>query len=318
MVNQREKYEYISKKVFKFSKYLSFDVMSTQKLKYVIITPVKNEEKYIGDTIDSVCNQVLKPSEWIIVDDGSVDDTAKIVEKYSKEHSWIKLIKKTNYSETRSGGSKVVRAFETGFNNLSEKDYDFIAKIDADIILPDYYFDVIANEFLSDKKVGICGGVCVIEENGKLIVEKAAEYHIRGALKSYRRECFEEIGGIKPVYSWDVIDEFLAMYFGWKLKRLTNLKAFHHRETGAETGQFLYSIRMGDFCYKIGYDPFLAILRALKRTFDAKNVVYGFGILVGYVKAIPSKKLLQKEHRKFVREFQYRRFKKEFKSLFSF
>jgi len=292
--------------------------MSKQKPKYVIITPVKNEEKYIVHTINSVCNQILKPEEWIIVDDGSADDTVMIVERHSKEHSWIKLIKKTNYSEKRSGGSKVVRAFETGFNNLSQKDYDFIVKLDADITLPDYYFNVITNEFLRDEKIGICGGVCVIDENGKLLEEKAAEYHIRGAIKSYRKECFQEIGGLMPVYSWDVIDEYLAMYFGWRIKRINTLKVIHHRETGKETGQFLFSIRMGDFCYKIGYDPFLTILRALKRTFDVKNAVYGLGILVGYMKAISSEKLLQKEHRKFVRKFQYKRIKKEIKSHFNY
>ena len=291
-------------------------------IKYVIITPAKNEEKYIEHTINSVCNQTFKPEEWIIVDDGSTDNTSVIVEKYMKVYNWIKLIKKANYSEKRKVGSKVVKAFEAGLNKLTQKNYDFIVKLDADLTLPDNYFETIAFEFQKNKKNGICGGICIIEENGRLYEEKTAEYHVRGAFKAYRKECFEEIGGLMPVLGWDGIDQFLAMYYGWELKRLNNLKVIHHRETGKETGQFLRSLRAGDFCYKIGYDPFLTFLFSLKRVTDekwnVKNIINGIAVFIGYTGSLFSKKLLLKEHRKFIREFQYQRIKMKSRDFFSF
>lgn len=285
--------------------------MIKKELKYVIITPAKNEDKYIEYTINSVCSQTLRPFEWIIVDDSSSDNTPLIVEKYASIHNWIKLVKKNNYAEKRSGGSKVVRAFNTGLNNLTLNDYDFIVKLDADLTLPNYYFDFVANEFQKNNKIGICGGICAIKKDGKILDEKSAEYHIRGPIKAYRKECFQEIGGLMETFGWDGIDEFLAMYHGWELKRLSNLKVIHHRETGKETGQFLYSIKIGDFCYKIGYDPFLLFLRSLNRAFSANiNLISGIGVFGGYLKAIFSTpKILTKEQRMFIRHFQYSRIK---------
>ena len=293
--------------------------LTKEVLKYVIITPAKNEEKFVEHTIISVCNQTFKPEEWIIVDDGSTDNTSAIVEKYTKVYPWIKLIKKGNFKEKRKGGSKVVRAFETGLSNLSKKDYDFIVKLDADLTLPVSYFETITYEFQKNKKIGICGGICVAQEEGKLLEEKTAEYHIRGAIKSYRKECFEEIGGLMPVPGWDGIDQYLAIYHGWELKRLNDLKVIHHRETGKETGQFLLSLTTGNFCYKIGFDPFLTFLRALRRSFNKKiNLIYGIGVLIGYITAFFSGKLLTKEHRKFIRQFQYKRIKTKIQDLFNF
>ena len=291
--------------------------MIQKKLKYVIITPAKNEEKFIEYTINSICNQTLKASEWIIVDDGSTDDTTVIIEKYIKIYQWIKLIKKPNYKEDRSGGAKVIRAFETGIKNLSQKDFDFIVKLDADLTLPHYYFEYIANEFRKNEKIGICGGICVTEYKGKVLAEKSADFHIRGAIKAYRKECFNEIGGLMPVFGWDGIDEFLAMYYNWELRTLNDLKVVHHRVTGKETGQFLFSMKIGNYCYKIGYDPFLTLLRSLRRAFGTKlNLFSGAGVLIGYFKALFSGKLLQKDQRKFIRKFQYKRIKKKLKISF--
>ena len=293
--------------------------MEKNSLKYIIITPANNEEEFIKCTLDSVCNQTLKPEEWIIVDDGSTDNTSKIVEKYTKSYNWIRLVSKSNVEEKRSGGIKVVRAFETGFNELSCNDYNFIVKLDADLTIPNYYFETVASEFKNNKTLGICGGVCVLEDDGKLIEEKAAEYHIRGAIKAYKKECFKAIGGLAHAYAWDVIDEYLAMYNGWEVKKIEFLKVIHLRESGKETGQFRLSLKMGKFCYKIGYDPFLTFLRSIRRTFDTKiNLLNGLGIFIGYLEAIFSEKLLLKEHRKFVREFQYRRIKRKLKERFGF
>ena len=135
---------------------------------YVIITPAKNEEKYIRYTLDSVVNQTLKPVEWIIVNDGSTDRTAEIVEEYVKKHVWIKLIT-IRKNEKRAPGSKVVRAFYSGYTKI-KKDYDVISKLDADLTLPINYFRKVIDSFQDEKKVGLCGGYCKINKKGKWMI----------------------------------------------------------------------------------------------------------------------------------------------------
>ena len=286
-------------------------------MNYVIITPAKNEEKYIRFTLESVCKQTVLPIEWIIVDDGSTDNTSKIVKEFNSKNEWIKLIKINNSAESRSGGAKVVRAFNEGLKAIT-KDFEVIVKLDADLTLPHNYFERVVSEFQKNEKIGICGGICVVKDNGNIIIEKTAEYHIRGALKAYRKECFEQIGGLMPVFGWDGIDEFLAMYYGWELKVINDLQVIHCRKTGEETGQFKYSVSMGKFCYNIGYDPILLFLRATNRVLATNyNLINGLGALVGYTYAIfAEKKLLQKNQRKFIRKFQYKRIKNKITSIF--
>lgn len=110
-------------------------------MKYVIITPAHNEEKYIKYTLDSVTVQTIKPAQWIIVDDGSTDTTAEIVQNYVKKYPWIKLIKNNPIENARRGGTKVVQAFKFGYQALDEVDFDFIVKLDADLTLPPNYFE---------------------------------------------------------------------------------------------------------------------------------------------------------------------------------
>ena len=271
--------------------------------------PAHNEEKYLENTINSLIQQTILPVELVVVDDGSTDRTSEIVKKFTSRYYWIKLIAKSNYEEPRSGGSKIVRAFYDGFNNITKTDFDFIVKLDSDLTLPDFYFERILNEFQSNGKIGICGGICVTKGNDNITIEKTAEYHIRGALKAYRRKCFEEIGGLMPVFGWDGLDEFLAMYHGWEVKVINDLQVIHHRPTGEETGQLKYSLKIGNLCYKIGYDPILTLLRAVKRAITAKKYLRNIAaVLKGYLTALfLEKKLLTKDQRKFIRKFQYKR-----------
>ena len=61
---------------------------------YVLITPAHNEAAFIEKTLDSVIAQTRLPERWIIVDDGSMDHTAEIVEEYAKRYPWIELVRR--------------------------------------------------------------------------------------------------------------------------------------------------------------------------------------------------------------------------------
>ena len=118
-------------------------------LKYVVVTPVRDEEKYIGATIESVCHQTTLPAEWVIVDDGSTDRTGEIIDRYAARSSWIRIIHRANRGFRKSGGG-VVEAFHDGLNALQCKDWDFIVKLDGDLSFAPEYFEKCFEYFLAE------------------------------------------------------------------------------------------------------------------------------------------------------------------------
>ena len=60
-------------------------------------------------------------------------------------------------------------------------------------------------------------GFCYIQKNDEWVLENlTSKDHIRGALKAYRKECFFDIGKLKPSMGWDTVDELLAKYHNWE------------------------------------------------------------------------------------------------------
>jgi glycosyltransferase involved in cell wall biosynthesis len=281
-------------------------------VKYVIITPAHNEQSNIDYVLKSVVSQTLLPVQWIIVDDGSIDDTGKIIQKYLEKYPWIKLVENNNKGEARSGGAKVVRAFLLGCENLDTSDYDVIAKLDSDLTLPHEYFEIIMRTFGEDERIGLCGGQLLINVNGNWVIENNAEYHLRGAIKAYRKSCLEEIGGIPVTQSWDSLDEMKAMYLGWKVKVIP-LFVKHHRITWSNTNRGLqYAYSYGEQSYKDGYDFILACSRAFffgMRT--NPKIISIFWFIAGFLNGVVSGTNQEVDPRlaSFIRHFQYNRLK---------
>lgn len=254
-------------------------------MKHVIITPAKNEEQFIEKTIISICNQTLLPSEWIIVDDGSTDKTVEIVNKYIKNFPFISLIILETQEKLRAGGANVVLAFNEGVKHLKDHNYDFITKLDADLTLPKNYFEKISEAFNCDRKLGICGGICYIEKDGKLVKERADFYHVRGALKSLKKKCYEEIGGFKPVLHWDGIDEYTARYLGWKVKSI-NIQVIHHRPTSQAYNPLKFNFKNGYAARQRRASLFLSFLRAIFKMRTSPYILNSFAYFTGFIWAI--------------------------------
>src|SRR4051812_14510070 len=73
---------------------------------YVLITAAHNEASFIEATISSVVSQTILPQRWVIVSDGSTDNTDEIIQSYASRHSFIRLLR-LNREQGRSFGSKV-------------------------------------------------------------------------------------------------------------------------------------------------------------------------------------------------------------------
>ena len=201
-------------------------------MNYYIIIPAHNEGQYLMDALQSVVTQTMPPKRVVVVNDNSSDNTEQIIDSFTAEHNRISKIN-TKSSTAHLPGSKVINAFNKGLEQLDD-DYDFIVKLDADIILPDSYFEKVAKIFSTDVKIGIAGGFAFEQDkNGKWKLNHPMDKdHVRGAFKAYTKRCFKAIGGLRTAMGWDTVDELLAQYNGFNIYTDSNLKAKHLRPLG--------------------------------------------------------------------------------------
>ena len=252
-------------------------------MRYVIITPVRDEEKRIEATIESVRHQSLLPAEWVIVDDGSTDRTGEIIDRYAAQYSWIRVIHRENRGYRKSGGG-VMEAFYEGYNALNSSDWDFIVKLDGDLTFDFDYFDRCFEYFRQDPELGIGGGEICHDICGTLKVEANPRFHVRGATKIYRRACWKAIGGLWPAPGWDTIDEVKANMSGWKTYAFTDLRLLHHRFTGSEEGLLRDRVKHGVACYVSGYHPIYVLASSVLRVTQKPYIVGSAAILYGFIK----------------------------------
>ncbi|RPI72971.1 MAG: glycosyltransferase family 2 protein [Geobacteraceae bacterium] len=277
-----------------------------QPYKYVVISPVKDEAAYIEQTICSMIAQTIQPSAWVIVNDGSRDATESIIQKYSQENNWIRLVNRQD-TGIRKRGKGVVEAFYTGYKTLTDVPYPtdalypnanstasspepynsgvlsrFIVKLDGDVSFGPDYFETLLNRFHADPKLGIAGGGLYEKPDGKTWTLYTVKDHVRGCTKIYRRECFEEIGGLVASMGWDGIDEWKALAKGWKVESFLEPKIYHYRFTGAATGFLKSCIEQGNGAYRMGYHPLFMIARGIRRMTDRPFLIGGAAMIGAY------------------------------------
>src|SRR5690606_16772729 len=147
---------------------------------YYIVIPASNEQRNIGLTLDSILKQTLLAQNVVVVNYNSINNTAAIITEFAEKYDFITLIS-TNSTVIHLPGSKLINAINQGLEMLDEN-YEFIVKLDADLILPENYFERIARIFSENPKVGMAGGRAFIEKDGDWIFENLTDNdHIRGA-----------------------------------------------------------------------------------------------------------------------------------------
>jgi poly-beta-1,6-N-acetyl-D-glucosamine synthase len=258
--------------------------------KYVVISPVRDEEAYLTFTIESMIAQTARPCEWVIVNDGSTDGTGAIIDKYAAQYPWIRAVHRLNRGFRKAGGG-VVEAFNDGLNALSTNDWDFIVKMDGDLTFESAYFEKCLERFHREPRLGIGGGVICYIENGVKRFEPSPEFHVRGATKIYRRDCWEAIGGFWPAPGWDTMDEVKANMLGWGTRSFPDLHLRHHRYTGTADGVWAGLVKNGRANYVCGYHPLFMLakccIRLPKKPYVIGSIGLLYGFLTGYLQQIP-------------------------------
>ncbi|MBP7470076.1 MAG: glycosyltransferase family 2 protein [Flavobacterium sp.] len=280
-------------------------------MKYYIVIPSYNEEALIGLTLQSLISQTVLPSKIVVVNDNSTDRTAEVVLEFAKENPYISLVNKTS-ENIHLPGSKVIQAFQKGFETLDDN-YDLIVKLDADLIFPPNYFETIIKLFQSDDRIGMAGGFCYIEKNGDWILENLTDKdHIRGALKAYRKETFQQIGGLKPAMGWDTVDELLCKFHNWKVVTDESLHVKHLKPTGANYNKTA-RYKQGEAFYSLGYGFWITAIASLKLAMRKGKPLLFMDYINGFWKAKSAKKpmLVNAEQARFIRNYRLQKMKEK-------
>lgn len=273
--------------------------------------PAYNESAFIVKTLDSLTQQTLLPTRVIIVNDNSTDNTASLVETNYSQFPYITIVNKSSEA-IHLPGSKVIQAFNYGLEQVSNlEDYDFIVKLDADLILPINYFETIANTFTTDQSIGMVGGFAYIEKDNQWVIESLTDKdHIRGAFKAYRITCFEQIGGLKPAMGWDTVDELLCRFYNWKIITIDSLKVKHLKPTGAMYNKAA-RYKQGEAFYRLHYGIVITSIASLKLAMKKKKPFLFIDYVKGYYKAKSEKQpyLITDVQGQFIRKYRWSKIK---------
>jgi hypothetical protein len=254
---------------------------------YVLITPACNEAQFIDDTIQSVISQTVLPSKWVIVNDGSTDDTANIVARYAAIYNWMELVNRPAHKCRNFAGK--AHAFEAGQERLKGIEYELIGNLDADVTLDDHeHFEFLIGKFRADCQLGVAG--TIFREPGYSSATDSFEgrNHVSGQCQMFRRQCFEEIGGYFPskVGGIDWIAVTTARMIGWKTRSFREKSFFHNRILGtADRGILASHFMYGKKDYYMGGHPVWQVLRCSYRMTKRPYLLGGMALFAGYVAA---------------------------------
>lgn len=277
--------------------------------RFVVISPGRNEAKYMRRTLESVIAQNERPTRWIIVDDGSTDESPAILKHYADQHPWITVLRREDRGH-RAVGPGVIEAFYAGLEEVDLSDFTYLCKLDLDLDLPPTYFAGLMDRMEKDPRVGSCSGkTYYIDRDGRRISEKISDEMSIGASKFMRVDCFHQIGGFVREVMWDGIDCHKARMLGWKVGSWSDDElAFEHLRPMGSSQQNIFAGRRrhGFGQYYMGSDPIYFLATAIKKMAHPPYIFGGLATLQGYFGAWlrGDKQHGDTELRQFIRAYQ--------------
>jgi glycosyltransferase involved in cell wall biosynthesis len=282
----------------------------TAERKYLLISPCRNEAQYMRQTLDTVVGQSVRPARWVIVDDGSTDETPAILAEYAARHPWISIVTRADRGK-RAVGPGVIEAFYAGYASIDPDEYDYLCKLDLDLRLPPRYFERLMQRMEADPRIGTCSGKAYLEDHGRLVFERHGDENSLGMTKFYRVACFKDIGGFVREVGWDGIDGHQCRMKGWIAcswdepdLRFVHLRTMGASDRGVLTGRY----RQGYGQYYMGTGFVYLAASVLMRLNQKPYVIGQLAVLWGWVHSWLQRKPRydNSEFRDYLRRFQWR------------
>jgi glycosyltransferase involved in cell wall biosynthesis len=256
----------------------------TNRPRYVLVTPVRNEEQHVGLTINAVAAQTLLPERWVIVSDGSTDGTDNIIRSYESSLPFLRFVRRDAGAQ-RDFRSKVM-AIHLGLDQLAGLDYDFIGNLDGDVSFAPDYFDRLLACFAASPRLGVAGGLIHEDSTHSTraqFVQTGSS--VAGAVQMFRRACFDQIGGYPPLRygGEDAAMELMARMRGWETRTIRELTVRHHRPAGVHGRGMLRSFYdMGRREALLGYRPLFELFRCINRMLASPVLLGGLVQFAGF------------------------------------
>ena len=299
-------------------------------MKFLIIIPAHNEEKNILPCLESLKNQTFQDFKCVIVNDGSTDKTQEIVEKFLENNLKFRIYNlKLSKHEP---GAKVVRTFNKGLETENLVEFDVVCKFDADIIFPENYLEKINEVYEKNPKAGMVSGLVYIKkgfdsaqpdkkdfttsqlhdftnQNEWTFENLSSKNHVRGPIKSYRKEVFQKMNGLRAVLGWDNIDVMLCKMHGFETVTLQELWVKHLRPT-AYKYKSQKAQKLGEYFYNIGLNFPLAAISSAKSSWKNKSVSEFFITMKSFLKQ-KNPRVLSQEEIAFIRNLRWKEIKRK-------
>ncbi|CCD84538.1 putative glycosyltransferase (family 2) [Bradyrhizobium sp. ORS 285] len=282
----------------------------TPSRRYLLISPCRDEADYLRRTLDSVAAQSVPPALWIVVDDGSSDDTPQILDEYAQRLPYLRVVRRADRGG-RKVGPGVIEAFYAGLDTVRLEDFDYVCKLDMDLDLPARYFELLMERMEADPRVGTTSGKpwFVHPQTGALQPEVCGDEMSVGMTKFYRVACFQEIGGFVRQVMWDGIDCHRCRMLGWIAESIDSeaLRFIHLRPQGAShKGIWTGRLRKGFGQYFMGTSPLYHVAVAVYHLPAYPALIGSMAMLWGYfrswLKGLPRYDDLEFRH--FLRAYQ--------------
>jgi glycosyltransferase involved in cell wall biosynthesis len=256
--------------------------------RFLIISPMRNEAAHVERVARAVAAQTHPPAEWVVVDDGSTDDTASILRRLENEMAFLRVHGRDADSEPvadRLAVAAAPRAFNYGLSRAGIDDWTHVVKLDGDVELPPDYFERLIERYEEDPALGMAGGNLVEPSGDRMVMMPIPQHHVHGAVKCYSRACFDAIGGVQERLGWDTIDETYARMRGFRTRNFLDIIAVHHRPHGSADGTLRGCARHGECAYIAHFSLVWVALRSLKVARERPLGVSGAAFLYGYLRS---------------------------------
>ena len=251
--------------------------MNFKNSNYVLITAAKDEEACIGEVIEYVLKQTIRPVAWFIMDDGSTDQTAAIVSQFAAGHPFIHL-QSASSRGGRNFGSQY-KAIIAACELAKPLEFDFIAIQDADQA-PEQanYYQSLLEEFQNNPRLGAASGFVYERPKGVWECRQGNSIDSVAASVVFRRSCFEQTGGYTPLFygGSDWLIQLEVKMAGWEIKTRPDLHLLHYRLTSSAGGIWRGKFKAGMMDASFGSHPIFEFLKCCRR-------VTGYPLVLGSI-----------------------------------
>jgi|GEM_PF-593547 len=280
--------------------------MAPDRKRLLVISPVFNEAANLERTARSVATQLRPPDRWLVVDDGSSDETVELARRWERELDFMTVIEAPAGAAPGADNLALAReahAFNFGLEQAGWRQFEFVGKLDGDVEIPSKWFATLIERFDQDASLGLAGGRLAEADRGGWKTIPIPPTHVHGAVKLFRRNCLEAIGGIPERLAWDTIDETYARMHGFETRSFADLVAFHHRPWGSADGRLRGRARHGECAWILHYGFAWVLLRSLKVARVPPVGLSGAAFLYGYLRAAARRvpRVEDRDFRSFVR-----------------